>query len=82
MEVLTLIQFNFQVPEQNLVLSHIKVHFLKKDPKEERVCLLHWKLLHRIYPTNVVLDKMVFRTLNKCGFSFSSCKIGIEKVLI
>eukprot|EP00916_Digyalum_oweni_P019823 GHVL01033091.1.p1 GENE.GHVL01033091.1~~GHVL01033091.1.p1 ORF type:complete len:263 (-),score=26.25 GHVL01033091.1:108-896(-) len=34
--------------------------------KEERLRLLHWKLLHRIYPTNILLNKMGLRTSNKC----------------
>lgn len=35
--------------------------------KEERLRLLHWKILHNIYPTNILLHKMKKRENNRCS---------------
>ena len=39
--------------------------------KEERVRLLHWKILHMTYPTNIILHKMGLRENNLC----QDCKV-------
>ena len=35
--------------------------------KETRLRVLHWKILHNIYPTNVLLNKMGIANSNKCN---------------
>jgi hypothetical protein len=35
---------------------------------EERLRLLQWKILHNIYPTNILLSKMKIRDHNRCSF--------------
>ena len=51
--------------------------------KEERLRLLQWKILHNIYPTNILLNKMKIKENNLCPFCqetdfiehfFYSCK--------
>jgi hypothetical protein len=37
-----------------------------KCTKEERLKLLHWKILHNIYPTNILLYKMGIKTSIRC----------------
>ena len=36
--------------------------------KEVRLRLLQWKILHNIYPTNILLSKMKVRDSNRCEF--------------
>ena len=36
--------------------------------KESRLRLLHFKVLHNIYPTNILLYKMKIKTTNKCEY--------------
>ena len=36
--------------------------------KESRLRLLHWKITHNIYPTNILLSKLGIATNNKCLF--------------
>ena len=36
--------------------------------KETRLRLLQWKLMHNIYPTNIMLSKMKVRENNKCSY--------------
>ena len=36
--------------------------------KEARLRVLHWKILHNIYPTNILLCKMKVKENNKCTF--------------
>ena len=36
--------------------------------KEVRLTELQWKLLHNIYPTNILLSKMRVRENNKCTY--------------
>ena len=51
-------------------LSFSKHHWLvaSKCTKEERLKLLHWKILHNIYPTNILLHKMGLRPSTYCSF--------------
>jgi hypothetical protein len=39
-----------------------------KSTQETRLRVLQWKLLHNIYPTNILLSKMKIRATNKCLF--------------
>ena len=36
--------------------------------KETRLRVLHWKILHNIYPTNILLCKMKVKENNKCTY--------------
>jgi hypothetical protein len=47
-----------------------KQHWMlaKECTKEIRLQLLHWKILHNIYPTGILLSKMGIRNCNKCPF--------------
>lgn len=38
-----------------------------KATKETRLRLLHWKIVHNIYPTNIMLSKMKVKETNKCS---------------
>ena len=40
----------------------------KNATKEVRLHLLHWKIIHNIYPTNIMLHKMKVREDDKCCF--------------
>ena len=40
----------------------------KNTTKETRLRLLHFKILHNIYPTGILLHKMKIRETNKCVF--------------
>ena len=40
----------------------------KKCTKDSRLQLLHWKILHKIYPTGILLHKMGICSSNKCTF--------------
>ena len=54
--------------------------------KETRLLVLHWKLLHNIYPTNIMLKKMNVRNSEMCSFGcgekdyiehfFFSCRVA------
>ena len=66
--------------------------------KESRLRVLHWKILHNIYPTNILLNKMKIKETNKCTYCpdnvdymehfFCNCPvvqyfwIYIEKILL
>ena len=39
-----------------------------ESTREVRLRELHWKILHNIYPTNILLHKMKIRETNKCDF--------------
>ena len=49
-----------------IVTDHWKLAI--KSTKEERLRLLHWKILHNIYPTNILLHKMKLRDTNLCSY--------------
>ena len=40
----------------------------KQVTKETRLKVLHWKILHNIYPTNILLNKMNIEETNKCSY--------------
>ena len=57
---------NFWINKLGLELTD-KIWGLAKDvTREIRLKELNWKILHNIYPTNIMLHKMKHRTNNKC----------------
>lgn len=40
----------------------------RKATKEVRLLELQWKIVHRIYPTNIILEKMKIVKNNKCSY--------------
>ena len=54
--------------ERKLNVTLTPAHWLvgRISTKEERLRLLHFKLLHNIYPTNILLHKMGLRDNNMC----------------
>ena len=40
----------------------------KQGINESRLQLLHWKILHTIYPTGIFLNKTGIQTSSKCSF--------------
>ena len=43
-------------------------HTVWKTTKETRVRALQWKILHNIYPTNILLNKINVKESDKCTF--------------
>ena len=43
--------------------------------KETRHRVLHWKILHNIYPTNILLCKMKVKENNKCTYCNEFCRL-------
>ena len=54
--------------KMNYTLSKNNWSIAYNSPKETRLRVLHWKLLHNIYPTNILLHKMKVVDNNKCSF--------------
>ena len=52
-------KFNIQLTSNNWLVG-------RECTKEERLRLLHWKILHNLYPTNILLNKMGIRDTNLC----------------
>lgn len=50
----------------NYTLTPLDWLIAKESTNEERLRLLHWKILHNIYPTNILLHKMGLRENNLC----------------
>ena len=59
---------NFWYNKFELLLSEYHWLVATKSTKEERLKLLHWKILHNIYPTNILLHKMGLRNSPNCSF--------------
>ena len=64
---------------QKFWLNKYNVNFKKfnwtvaySSTKEERLRLLHWKILHNIYPTNILLHKMGLRDNNRCSYCLNT----------
>ena len=59
--------------ERRFGIIFTKNHWLvaKISSKEERLRLLHWKIVHKIYPTNILLHKMGIRNSHLC----EDCKV-------
>lgn len=53
--------FNIEIEKENWMCA-------KDCTKETRLRLLHWKVLHNIYPTNILLNKIGYANSNKCQF--------------
>ena len=43
--------------------------------KETRLRVLHWKIRHNIYPTNILLCKMKEKENNKCTYCDKLCRL-------
>ena len=54
-------KFDIDIVKRNWILSI-------KATKEIRLQVLHWKLLHNIYPTNIMLHKMKVRQNSNCSY--------------
>ena len=54
-------KFNVVLDDQFLTIS-------KKVTKESRLRELHWKIVHNIYPTNILLFRMGIANSNKCTY--------------
>ena len=54
-------KFNIEITEWNWLI-------VRKSTKESRLIELHWKILHNIYPTNIVLYKMGIVPNTKCFY--------------
>ena len=53
-------RYNYTIKKQHWTAAH-------NSTKEERLRLLQWKILHNIYPTNILLQKMKIRDNNQCS---------------
>ena len=56
--------------ERKFSISISKRHWTiaRVSTKETRLRLLHWKILHNIYPSNYLLVKMGLKSTNKCDY--------------
>ena len=59
---------NFWLRKYDLSLTKVHWTIAKESTKEERLRLLHWKILHNIYPTNILLHKMGLRDNKNCKY--------------
>ena len=50
----------------NITINENHWLIIRKSSSEQRVRLLHWKILMNIYPTNILLNKMGLRNSNLC----------------
>lgn len=77
-------EIKIMLPEYNLTAMPCATQFWKRKfnidldkcawsrareiSKETRLLVLHWKILHNIYPTNILLNKMEIKENNKCSY--------------
>ena len=54
-------KYNYCVDKDTWSIAH-------RTTKETRLRELHWKILHNIYPTNILLCKMKVKDSNKCSY--------------
>lgn len=59
---------NFWLRKYDFSLSKSHWTIAKESTKEERLRLLHWKVLHNIYPTGILLNKMGLRDNKNCKY--------------
>jgi len=59
---------NFWQRKYGIELSKDHWSIAKTSTREERLRLLHWKLLHNIYPTNILLFKMGVKDSIRCSY--------------
>jgi exonuclease III len=52
---------NFEIDEEVWLIA-------RNTTKEVRLLELHWKVIHNIYPTNILLNKMKIADTNKCCY--------------
>ena len=53
-------KYGFHIGKQHWKIAH-------ESTKEQRLRLLHWKILHDIYPIDILLNKMKIKESNKCN---------------
>jgi len=58
----------FWLNKLNIVISKDIWKIPILSTKESRLRELHWKILHNIYPTNILLTKMGLKNSNVCSF--------------
>ena len=58
---------NFWKHKLNADINKAHWESVFKSTKETRLRVLHWKVLHNIYPTNILLHKMGIETSAKCN---------------
>jgi len=58
----------FWLNKFNIVLDDQFFTISNKVTKESRLRELHWKIVHNIYPTNILLFKMGIANSNKCTY--------------
>ena len=59
---------NFWRRKLNYTINKQNWECIFNSTQETRLRVLQWKILHNIYPTNILLQKMRVRDTNKCSF--------------
>jgi hypothetical protein len=59
---------HFWQRKYNIMLNASHWSIVVNSLKEERLRLLHWKILHNIYPTNILLFKMGVKDSMQCQY--------------
>lgn len=54
-------KFNVEIDERSWIVAY-------QSTQETRLRVLHWKIMHNIYPTNILLCKMKVTETNKCNY--------------
>ncbi len=60
--------YNFWLQKLNITVDETIWQIPSKSTKETRLKELQWKILHNIYPTNILLHKMKIVDNNKCSY--------------
>ena len=58
-------KFNYDIDEDEWFISF-------RSSNETRLRVLQWKILHNIYPTNILLSKMKITESNLCSYCSNS----------
>ena len=69
---------NFWKRKLNVELNDKVWSLVHQATKETRLRVLHWKILHNIYPTNILLKKMGLAPSENCSVCDSGDKDYIE----
>jgi uncharacterized pyridoxal phosphate-containing UPF0001 family protein len=59
---------NFWKNKLNIQLTKWHWNIVRSVCKESRLRELHWKILHNVYPTNIILNKIGIAQTNKCSY--------------
>ena len=57
-----------------------KMNAIFQSTSETRLRVLHWKILHNMYPTNILLNKMGISNSDTCNACNSGARDFIEHV--